>query len=40
MFVLASAGWSIGMALRNHSIMDVVYPCISFGIAVTTVLLA
>lgn len=40
MFVLASVGWSIGMALRNHSIMDVVYPCISLGIALTMVLLS
>ncbi|WP_281982476.1 DUF1295 domain-containing protein [Thalassorhabdomicrobium marinisediminis] len=40
MFVLASIGWCIGSALRNHSIMDVVYPCISFGSAVTMVLVA
>jgi len=40
MFFLGAIGWSIGMAMRNHSIMDVVYPCISLGIALTMVLLA
>lgn len=40
MFILASTGWSIGMKLHNHSIMDVVYPCISLGIALTMVFLA
>ncbi|WP_341864204.1 DUF1295 domain-containing protein [Gymnodinialimonas sp. 57CJ19] len=40
MGVLGAIGWSIGMAKKNHSIMDVVYPCISLGIALTVVVLA
>jgi len=40
MLALGTAGWSIGMARRNHSIMDVVYPCISLGIALTVVSMA
>ncbi len=40
MGVLGTIGWMIGQALSNHSIMDVVYPCLSFGIALTIVFLA
>ncbi|WP_417600219.1 DUF1295 domain-containing protein [Pararhodobacter oceanensis] len=40
MVVLGTIGWIIGQALRNHSIMDVVYPCISFGIALSVALMA
>lgn len=40
MAVLGAIGWSIGQAKRNHSIMDVVYPCISFGIALTAIVIA
>jgi len=40
MACLGAVGWSIGMARRNHSIMDVVYPCISLGIALAVILMA
>lgn len=40
MLALGATGWTIGMLRRNHSIMDVVYPCISLGIALTVVLMA
>ncbi|WP_323035296.1 DUF1295 domain-containing protein [Pararhodobacter sp.] len=40
MGVLGAVAWSIGQARTNHSIMDVAYPCISLGIALTTVLVA
>jgi steroid 5-alpha reductase family enzyme len=33
MIVFGAAGWAIGEARRNHSIMDIVYPMISFGTA-------
>ncbi|MBB6014579.1 steroid 5-alpha reductase family enzyme [Aquamicrobium lusatiense] len=38
--VLGALGWALGQALRNHSIMDVVYPALSFGVALATVLAA
>ena len=40
MAALGAVGWSIGQAKSNHSIMDVVYPCISLGIALFVILLA
>ena len=33
MIVFGAVGWAIGEARRNHSIMDIVYPMISFGTA-------
>src|SRR3546814_4168515 len=37
MILLGALGWAIGEGRRNHSIMDIVYPMISFGTAAAIV---
>lgn len=40
MVLLGAIAWAIGQALSNHSIMDVAYPCISFGVALAVLVMA
>lgn len=37
MIVFGAIGWALGESRRNHSIMDIVYPMISFGTALVIV---